>query len=475
MDFDALSLPAPLRRALQDAGYATATPIQAQAIPPALEGRDVLGCAQTGTGKTAAFALPLLARLYNPKPTQRRRVRALVLSPTRELAVQIVDALNAYAQHTPLSTAAIYGGVGQRPQVRALTGTADIIVATPGRLIDLMEQGHANLTAVRTLVLDEADRMLDMGFTPAIRRIVAALPAQRQTLLFSATMPKAIRKLAADFLNNPAEVHIAPQAPAAERIEQSVCHVHQFDKPALLVHYFERLPMHRTVVFTRTKHGADRVVKGLRKSGIHADAIHGNKTQNQRQRALDRFRNGAVGVLVATDVAARGIDVDDVTHVVNYDLAQDPESYVHRIGRTARAGAQGHAIALCDPEELPLLRDIERHLKTPLNTRDDGPGLLPTPKPAPKSQGGNRRQSNKSRGGKQNRPTRPTRNANPTRSRNQNRNQPADQPTTSKPRRKKKSTHRKGQDKPAAQTNAKANANTARPKKNRRRKPIHAA
>jgi ATP-dependent RNA helicase RhlE len=396
MDFASLDLPAPLRRALQDAGYATATPIQAQAIPPALEHRDVLGSAQTGTGKTAAFALPMLANLLGHKPAKRRRVRGLILSPTRELAVQIVDALNAYGKHTGLRTAAIYGGVGQRPQVRALTGSADIIVATPGRLIDLMDQGHANLDDVQTLVLDEADRMLDMGFTPAIRRIVAALPdkSRRQTLLFSATLPKAIRKLAGDFLDQPVEVHIAPDTTTAERVEQSVCHVRQTDKPALLLHFFERLPMHRTVVFTRTKHAADRVAKGLGKNGIRADAIHGNKSQNQRQRALDRFRDGTVGVLVATDVAARGIDVDDVTHVVNYDLAQDPDSYVHRIGRTARAGAAGQAIAFCDPDEHPLLLDIERHIKRSLDVRDDGPGLLPTPKPQP----GQRRRSNKARG-----------------------------------------------------------------------------
>ncbi|MEM9251074.1 MAG: DEAD/DEAH box helicase [Planctomycetota bacterium] len=452
MDFAALSLPSPLRRALRDAGYAQATPIQAQAIPPALDGHDVLGCAQTGTGKTAAFALPMLANLLGHKLTQRRRVRGLILSPTRELAVQIVDALNAYGQHTPLRTAAIYGGVGQRPQVRALTGSADLVVATPGRLIDLMEQGHADFRAIQTLVLDEADRMLDMGFTPAIRRIVAALPKQRQTLFFSATMPKPIRRLAGDFLDDPFEVHIAPQNATADRVVQSVCHVRQGDKPALMMHYFERLPMHRTVVFTRTKHGADRVAKGLTKNGIKADAIHGNKSQNQRQRALDRFRDGTVGVLVATDVAARGIDVDDVTHVVNYDLAQDPESYVHRIGRTARAGAEGHAIALCDPDELTLLRDIERHLRTSLDVRDDGPGLLPTPKPQPKSQGGQRRKSNKSRGGQQ---TRNNAQSNP----------------TSRPRRNAKPRQRQGSGVKAQGQGNHDNSGTARPRRNRRRRP----
>ncbi|MEO0964700.1 MAG: DEAD/DEAH box helicase [Planctomycetota bacterium] len=452
MDFAALSLPSPLRRALQDAGYSQATPIQAQAIPPALDGHDVLGCAQTGTGKTAAFALPVLANLLGQQPTKRRRVRGLILSPTRELAVQIVDSLNAYGQHTPLRTAAIYGGVGQRPQVRALTGSADLIVATPGRLIDLMEQGHADFRAIEMLVLDEADRMLDMGFTPAIRRIVAALPAQRQTLFFSATMPKPIRKLAGDFLTDPVEIHIAPKAATADRVVQSVCHVRQGDKPALLIHYFERLPMHRTVVFTRTKHGADRVAKGLTKNGIQADAIHGNKSQNQRQRALDRFRDGTVGVLVATDVAARGIDVDDVTHVVNYDLAEDPESYVHRIGRTARAGAEGHAIAFCDPGEHAQLIDIERHIKTPLDVRDDGPGLLPTPKPQPKSQGGKRRQSNKSRGGQQNRNN-------------------AQSNTASRPRRNAKPRQRQGSGVKAQGQGNHDNSGTARPRRNRRRRP----
>ncbi|MEM9790177.1 MAG: DEAD/DEAH box helicase, partial [Planctomycetota bacterium] len=296
----------------------------------------------------------------------------------------------------------------------------------------------------------EADRMLDMGFTPAIRRIVAALPTQRQTLFFSATMPKPIRRLAGDFLADPVEIHIAPKAATAERVIQSVCHVRQSDKPALLIHYFERLPMHRTVVFTRTKFAADRVTKGLTKNGIRADAIHGNKSQNQRQRALDRFRDGTVGVLVATDVAARGIDVEDVTHVVNYDLAEDPESYVHRIGRTARAGAEGHAIAFCDPGEHAQLIDIERHLKTALDVRDDGPGLLPTPKPQPKSHGGKRRQSNKSRGGQQYRSN-------------------AQSNTTSRPRRNAKPRPRKGNGHPNAQANG--NNGTTRPRRNRRRRP----
>jgi len=443
MEFASLNLPNPILRAIQDAGYTTATPIQAQAIPPALDRRDVLGCAQTGTGKTAAFALPMLANLgpfnNDRKSRQPRKLRGLILSPTRELAVQIVESLNDYGRHAGVRVAAVYGGVGQRPQVRALRGGADIIVATPGRLIDLTEQGHADFSHVEMFVLDEADRMLDMGFLPPIKRIASMIPDQRQTLLFSATMPKAIRKLAGDFLHDPVEVHIAPDTATADRVEQSVCHVRQNDKPELLVHYFERLPMHRTVVFTRTKHGADRLAKALNKSSIRADAIHGNKSQAQRKRALDRFRDGTVHALVATDVAARGIDIDDVTHVVNYDLAQDPDSYVHRIGRTARAGAQGHAIAFCDPDEHPLLVDIERHIRQTLDVRDDGPNLQPTPKPQP----GGRRQSNKSRGqgGQGGKPgNRPRRNGKPRRAGGFN---PKAKPNANGPKRPRRNRRRK--------------------------------
>jgi ATP-dependent RNA helicase RhlE len=365
-DFVSLSLAQPLLRALSDEGYTVPTPIQSQAIPPVLSGRDVLGCAQTGTGKTAAFALPILHRLLAAAPTDRKgpaKPRVLVLAPTRELATQIADSFIAYGRHASFRTAVIFGGVSQFHQVKALDRGVDILVATPGRLIDLMDQGIVKLDSIRTLVLDEADRMLDMGFIQPIRKIVAKLTRERQTLLFSATMPPEIMKLADALLREPVKVAVTPIASAAPKIEQALYHVPRTVKQALLHHLLGDASMERAVVFTKTKHGADRVAKKLVQAGISADAIHGNKAQNRRERTLEAFRKGSLRVLVATDLAARGLDVDDVSHVVNFDLPMEPEAYVHRIGRTGRAGKTGIAISFCDAEERGLLRDIERLVK----------------------------------------------------------------------------------------------------------------
>ncbi|MET4699027.1 ATP-dependent RNA helicase RhlE [Constrictibacter sp. MBR-5] len=359
--FTDLGLIEPLLRAVASEGYETPTPIQVGAIPPLAEGRDLLGIAQTGTGKTAAFVLPILQRLAagNVRP-KSRTIRALVLTPTRELAVQIADSARSYGRNLKLTRATIFGGVGQNPQTQALARGVDLVVATPGRLLDLMEQGHLRLDAVEHFVLDEADRMLDMGFLPAVRRIVAALPTDRQTALFSATMPTEIEKLAGGLLRDPARVAVTPVSSTVDRINQRVLFVEKTNKRALLADLLRDRGIARALVFTRTKHGANKVAEQLAKGGVRADAIHGNKSQNARQRALDGFRSGDLRVLVATDIAARGIDVDGVTHVINFDLPNEPESYVHRIGRTARAGADGAAISFCDSEEAPWLRDIEK-------------------------------------------------------------------------------------------------------------------
>jgi ATP-dependent RNA helicase RhlE len=382
MLFADLRLADPILRAVTTENYTTATPIQAQAIPPVLEGKDVMGCAQTGTGKTAAFALPLLHRLSTtPPPAGPKRVRCLVLCPTRELATQIAESFRTYGKFLPLRCAVVFGGVGQWPQVEAIKKGVEVLIATPGRLIDLMNQNLADLRGVETLVLDEADRMLDMGFIPDIRRIVQVLPVKRQTLMFSATMPSDIRRLAESILKNPVSISVAPVASTAAGIDESVYFVQRSNKPALLAHLVDNLPMTRAIVFTRTKHGADRLVRHLHIRGIRAEAIHGNKTQNARQRALQNFRSEKTPVLVATDIASRGIDIDGITHVVNYDLTHEPETYVHRIGRTARAGATGMAIALCDPEELPNLRAIERLIRRPIPVKTDHPVYAaPTPK-----------------------------------------------------------------------------------------------
>jgi ATP-dependent RNA helicase RhlE len=386
MLFAELRLAEPILRALVTEGYLTATPVQAAAIPHAMTGKDVLACAQTGTGKTAAFALPILHRLASAakpdaKPeVKQHKARCLVLAPTRELATQIATGFRTYGKHLGLRCTTIFGGVNQNPQADALRRGVDIIVATPGRLLDLMNQGLVDLRNIEAFVLDEADRMLDMGFIHDIRKIASQVPPQRQTLLFSATMPTEIRRLAESLMRDPATVQIAPVAVTADLIDQSVYHVEKKNKPQLLAHLVVALPMYRTIVFTRTKHGADRVVRHLHSRGIKAEAIHGNKTQNARQRALDNFRANKIPVLVATDIASRGIDVDDVTHVVNYDLTHEPETYVHRIGRTGRAGAKGAAIAFCDREEMQNLKAIERLLRKTIPVKSDHPTYTAEPK-----------------------------------------------------------------------------------------------
>jgi ATP-dependent RNA helicase RhlE len=361
MHFQDLNLIDPLLRAVRAEGYETPTPIQEQAIPHVLSGRDLIGCAQTGTGKTAAFALPILQHLSERQPNGA--IRALILSPTRELATQIGDSFAVYGRNLRLRTIVIYGGVGQQPQVDKLRRGADILVATPGRLLDLMNQGYVNLNRIEIFVLDEADRMLDMGFIHDVRRVISALPTRRQTLLFSATMPQDIQDLADRILVKPVRVEVTPQATTVEKIDQSVFFVEKKDKRALLEHLLSDRAIRRVLVFTRTKHGANKLVEQLFRSNIQAEAIHGNKSQSARERALANFKSGRTRVLVATDIAARGIDVDDVTHVINYDLPNEPESYVHRIGRTARAGASGIAYSFCDAEERTHLRDIEKLIR----------------------------------------------------------------------------------------------------------------
>ncbi len=359
--FTDFALGEPLLRAVANEGHSAPTPIQSQAIAPILAGRDLCGIAQTGTGKTAAFALPILERLSNTKATRiPGRSRVLVLTPTRELATQVAQSFRTYGAALRLSIAVIFGGVAQRPQVDALKRGVDILVATPGRLLDLIEQRHLSLTGVEILVIDEADQMLDLGFIVPIRKIVRMVPAKRQTLFFSATMPKTIAELASQLLSDPVQVAVAPVATTVERVEQSVMFVSSGQKQPLLERILDDAEMQRVLVFTRTKHGADKVVRNLERAGVEAAAIHGNKSQPQRERALAAFKRGTTRVLVATDIAARGIHVEGVTHVVNYELPNVPESYVHRIGRTARAGAAGIAISFCNAEERAYLRDIEK-------------------------------------------------------------------------------------------------------------------
>jgi ATP-dependent RNA helicase RhlE len=384
VQFSALNLCPPILEAIKSEGYETATPIQAKAIPFILAGKDVLGCAQTGTGKTAAFAVPILNRLAAKRvPLQPRKPRCLVLAPTRELAVQISDSFKSYGKGLQITRTVVFGGVGQNPQVDALRKGAEILIATPGRLMDLMEQRHVDLSAVEIFVLDEADRMLDMGFIQPIRRIVSTIPQARQTLMFSATMPTEIRRLADQMLKTPAVVEVARVSATADSIEETVYRVEKRDKPALLAHLVKELPMYRTIVFTKTKHGADRVVRHLHKYEIKAEAIHGNKSQNARQKALKNFSSDRIPVLVATDIASRGIDVDGITHVVNYDLTHEPETYVHRIGRTARAGASGCAVSFCDREERSNLRAIEKLIRRTLKVIDS-----PLPASDPNAQPG---------------------------------------------------------------------------------------
>ncbi|MDY7108410.1 MAG: DEAD/DEAH box helicase [Planctomycetota bacterium] len=380
MQFHELRLAEPIVRAVAAEGYTTPTPIQMKAIPAVLAGQDVLGCARTGTGKTAAFALPILDRLASSAGASRkhrlrpgRNPRALVLCPTRELATQIFESFRAYGRNLPLRYAVVFGGISQVPQVRDIRAGIDVLVATPGRLLDLMGQRVIDLRAIEVLVLDEADRMLDMGFIHDIRRIERHLPSPRQTLLFSATMPAEIRRLADSILRNPVFVQASPPASTVETISQTVYLVARKNKPILLERLLRQETMERTLIFTRTKYGADKLVRSLRRSGIGAGALHGNKSQNARTRALDSFKSGGTPVLIATDIASRGIDVDDITHVVNFDIPNLPETYVHRIGRTARAGASGIALSFCDHDEVDHLRAIERLIDTKLNVVEQTP------------------------------------------------------------------------------------------------------
>jgi ATP-dependent RNA helicase RhlE len=379
MKFEELGLAETLLRAVRAQGYPAPTKIQAAAIPAILDGHDLLGCAQTGTGKTAAFALPILHRLSRSECRvngRGRKIRTLVLAPTRELALQICESFHVYGRHTSIRQAAVYGGVGQSPQVRALNAGVDVLIATPGRLLDLMQQGHIDLSHVEVLVLDEADRMLDMGFIHDLRRIIAKVPSRRQTLLFSATMPAAIRQLADQWLTDPVDVRVASASVTVDTIRQSVFFVDQKQKLQLLTHWLQKTPWTRTLVFTRTKHGADRVAKWLLKAGIEADAFHSNKSQSARQRVLLRFKAPRPLVLVATDIAARGLDIDMVSHVINYDLPGDAESYVHRIGRTGRAGEDGVAVSFCDQTERATLQAIQRLTRQTLRVEAQPAGMI---------------------------------------------------------------------------------------------------
>ena len=362
MSFENLNLIEPIRKALHTEGYVQPTPIQAQSIPVILQGKDLLGCAQTGTGKTAAFAIPILQILHGNQSAgnERRVIKSLILTPTRELAVQTGESFTAYGKHTGLRHAVIYGGVSQNAQTQALRSGVDILIATPGRLLDLMNQRFVNLNHVEMFVLDEADRMLDMGFINDIRKIIIKLPAEKQTLFFAATMPLEIRNLAHSILNDPEQVAVTPVSSTVDAIQQSVYYVQKSDKRSLLKHLLQSDEINSVLIFTRTKHGADKVTRDLNQSGIPAEAIHGNKSQNARQRAMNNFKKKRTRVLVATDIAARGIDVDNLSHVINYELPNEPETYVHRIGRTGRAGLSGVAISFCDMEEQTYLRDIRK-------------------------------------------------------------------------------------------------------------------
>jgi ATP-dependent RNA helicase RhlE len=428
MKFETLNLAPVLLRAVADKGYEIMTPIQAEAIPPILEGRDLIGCAQTGTGKTAAFALPTIHRILESlqkerdaaakaggqpeaaeapvapqddrrqgnradrragrhqgsrRPQARRKTRCLVLAPTRELVSQIAASFVAYGKHTALRQAVIYGGVGQGPQVKALQHGSDVIIATPGRLLDLMNQGHVDLSKIEILILDEADQMLDMGFIPDLRRIISRVPEQRQTLMFSATMPPAIRELAHEWLEFPVSVQTTPVATPAERVDQSVYFVDKEGKIRLLEQWLQSTASSRTIVFARTKHGADKIVKYLGRAKIRAAAIHGNKSQNFRERTLEQFKSKHPPVLVATDIAARGLDIKEVSHVVNYDIPETPETYVHRIGRTGRAGAEGSAVSFCSAEEIKYLRGIERLTRRRIEVGQGHEGITLAAPPAP--------------------------------------------------------------------------------------------
>ncbi|SOD82945.1 DEAD/DEAH box helicase [Spirosoma fluviale] len=412
MQFSDLSLIDPILKALAEEGYTNPTPIQENAIPILLGRRDLLGCAQTGTGKTAAFAIPILQLLSEERSKSAggpRRIKTLILTPTRELAIQIAESFTAYGRHLNIRNTVIFGGVSQHSQVNTLKSGVDVLIATPGRLLDLMNQGFVGLRDVQFFVLDEADRMLDMGFIHDVKKVIAKLPTHRQSLFFSATMPPDVAKLADTILNNPAKVEVTPVSSTADTIEQAMYFVGKEDKRKLLVHILDDKNIKSALVFARTKHGADKVVKDLLKAGIGAEAIHGNKSQNARQRALSNFKSRETRVLVATDIAARGIDVDELSHVINYELPNIPETYVHRIGRTGRAGHDGIALSFCDAEETEYLRDIHKLIGKRVPVIDNHPYVLDiatatvTPAPARQGQGrggngGNRNSSGRSGG-----------------------------------------------------------------------------
>lgn len=418
-DFQSLGLSETLLKAVKDEGYTTPTPVQVQSIPPLLDGRDVLGVAQTGTGKTAAFALPVLQIIERRRTQGKRYIRALILSPTRELAAQIDERFDAYSKNMDIRHRVIFGGVKQNPQVRDLNKGLDILVATPGRLLDLIGQGFIDLSKVEFFVLDEADRMLDMGFIRDIEKVLKLLPKKRQNLLFSATMPKSIAKLAGSFLNNAVMVDVSPKEKTVERIEQKIMFLRKADKRRLLVQLIKQQKVERGIVFTRTKHGANRLVKQLGQSNLSAAAIHGNKSQGARTKALAGFKDGSIPILVATDIASRGIDVEGITHVFNYDLPNEPESYIHRIGRTARAGRSGIAYAFCDDSESGYLVGIQQLIgqEIPVDSQHEFHFIGAIPKPGQKAgkmkdssgtkkRPRNNKSNNNSRGQNQNRPQR---------------------------------------------------------------------
>ena len=411
MLFEDLSLSKSIQRAVFEEGYTEPTPIQQQAIPVILEGRDLIGCAQTGTGKTGAFAIPIIHHLHRiiGSSKKTKQIRAMVITPTRELAVQIGQSFDTYGKYTNLTQLTIFGGVSQVPQVDVLRKGVDVLIATPGRLLDLHKQGYIDLDHLHTLVLDEADQMLDMGFVNDVKKIVKLTPNNRQTLLFSATMPIAIRELAEMFLKDPASVTVSPVSSTAEKVEQHVYFVDKSEKRSLLYHLIRNEKLSDVLVFSRTKHGADNIVKSLRKKGVAAEAIHGDKSQTARQRVLDSFKNKEVGILVATDIAARGIDIDQLPYVINFDLPNVPETYVHRIGRTGRAGNGGIAISFCGKDEHPYWKDIIKLIKVDVKTIDDHPypwtGADAEPEPTPQNnsnRSGGAHKSRKSPQSKQN-------------------------------------------------------------------------
>ncbi|MFN6375097.1 MAG: DEAD/DEAH box helicase [Chitinophagia bacterium] len=383
MLFNDLKIIEPIMRSLTKEGYTQPTPIQQQAIPVALEGRDLLGCAQTGTGKTAAFSIPILQHLFLQKQEGKlpKTISALILTPTRELAIQINESMEAYGRYLGLKHLVIFGGVSQHPQTEALKRGTDILIATPGRLLDLMQQGFISLAGISFFVLDEADRMLDMGFIHDVKKVIAKLPKQRQTLFFSATMPGEIASLANSILTHPVKVEVTPVSSTAQTISQAVFHVDKGDKKHLLSHLLKNSSIERVLVFARTKHGSDKIVKDLVRGGFTAEAIHGNKSQNARQRALGNFKSGQTRVLVATDIAARGIDIDELSHVINFELPNVPETYVHRIGRTGRAGASGIALSFCDQEEREYLRDIQKLIGKSIPVEEDHPFVFKSTAP----------------------------------------------------------------------------------------------